>query len=180
MGKLWYVIEFLPLFGSRATAERHLRRDGFEPWVPVNPVTKRDLFSGYGFLPLDLSADGWGRVYSTRGVSHMLPRYEMRPRPLPTAFVDELRLALDGYSEPVEVVKRWCRGDLVPITSGPFAGFNGVMEGRHRGALVLLLSLLGRENVIEVPEHHCGRPPVAPPMTGRFAEPGVGAAADAS
>lgn len=179
MGQRWYVVQFQSTFGAASLAERHLQRQGFLVEVPRHPRTGREIFSGYGFVLLDLVADAWQAICSTRGVLGLLPRFQPVPLAVPTAFVEELRAAIADYAEPEEVVSRWRRDSVVPIVSGPLATWTGRLDRYHKGALVLLVSLLGVERRVEIPLHQCGRPPAAP-RSGRAPDPRLEAVAVAS
>ena len=72
----WYLVQFKP--NSHRIAERNLLRQGFDVFLPMQKITKRNatrfvndlrpVFPGYLFVHLCASAGPWRTVNATYGV----------------------------------------------------------------------------------------------------------------
>lgn len=165
----WYVARAHP--GMEETAERNLLRQGLDEGSVFAPGTalrrsvfnrtKAMIFPGYVFVRLDLDADicvlPWQRINHTRGVIRLLPSHLERPSPLPLGFIEELMVLVDDgefdESRVVELIKRFAPGELVSVISGPLAGRSLDFVRYHKGALICLTSLLGKEIEVPIREH---------------------------
>ena len=120
------------------------RERGFERVGP--------LFPRYLFIRFDVGADQWRRIYRTRGIAGLIGIAVDRPTPVPVGIVEGLigrtstcRIVDDpGYAE----VKP---GDCGQIVEGPWAGWSGICTVRARDRVALLLSVFGREQVVDCP-----------------------------
>lgn len=132
--KHWYLIQFKP--NSHRLAERNLKRQGFEVFLPMQEITRRKvsrfvselkpLFPGYMFVSVDTDAAPWRAINSTMGVSRLVS-FDGAPKPLPLQLVSSLMLRCDttGKILPPETLKA---GDSVEVLSGPFANFVATVE----------------------------------------------------
>ena len=159
----WYLAQLKP--NALGVARRHLRRQGFETFMPLLEETRRGarferrrapLFPGYLFVGASgLSADV-GAVRSTRGVTRLV-KSAGRLSPLPASLVDTLhaRCDKDGVyrlNEDLDV------GDGVRITGGPFAQYFGRVHTLPSEERVwVLLDVLGRVALTEVPAKDISR-----------------------
>lgn len=156
----WYVVQTRPR--DEATALFHLRRQGFESYLPrflkrrrharKVDVTPVPLFPGYLFVALDLAAARWRSIHGTVGVSRLVCHGEM-PAPLPNGVVEEIqgREGDDGWVvlHPATALHQ---GQSVEISNGPLAELRGIFEGLDsRERVIVLLNLLGREVRARVP-----------------------------
>jgi transcriptional antiterminator RfaH len=130
----WYLAQLKP--NARRIAERNLRRQGFETFLPLLDVTRRKsttfvnelrpLFPGYLFIGFTPNATPWRKINSTQGVSRLVS-FDSMPKVIPSALVFELRNRCDGdgklmsFSEP-EI------GTTVKVTTGPFTDFVAKVE----------------------------------------------------
>lgn len=166
----WYVAAALA--GLEATAIYHLSRAGIVAFSPTffdrSGVVHRQvkLFPGYVFVELSAPDQRFvaefrvaeaGIVRRTRGIHSLLPVHNLAPDPLPVGFVEDLRarMATGDFdaSAALSVVRRYGTGDVVPIESGPWAGFDGEMVKYRKGSLVVLLALLGAKREVTIPSH---------------------------
>ena len=121
---------------SHRIAERNLKRQGFETFLPLAEVTRRKstkfvnelrpLFPGYMFVTFDPSDAPWRKINSTQGVSRLVS-FHGRPKPVPSALISELQARCDeaGKLLPVNDIQV---GAEIKISSGPFAEFVGTVE----------------------------------------------------
>lgn len=122
-------------------------------------VVKRKLFPGYIFVQMDLGDnpdepnEAWEVVRYTPGVTgfvgtatHAVPlTQEEEARMLGT-------LGITGSKETPKVRISFNVGDMVQVTSGPFADFSGVVSETNpeRGKVKVLVSIFGRETPVEL------------------------------
>ena len=153
----WYLAQLKP--NALGVAGRHLRRQGFETFMPLLEETRRGarfetrrvpLFPGYLFVGASGRSADVGAVRSTRGITRLV-KSAGRLSPLPAAFVDALQARCDEaglyrQNEDLNV------GDGVRITGGPFAQYFGRVHALPTEERVwVLLDVLGRGALTEVP-----------------------------
>lgn len=130
----WYAVGVMP--GSEEKAEWHLRRQGFEPFIPRQRRTIRHarklvekkvaFFPGYMFLPLDLSRARWRSVNGTFGVRSLIMQGE-RPVPCPRGLVERF-VEMTGQDGLLDLSSRLDAGQSVRVVSGPLAEMIGTIE----------------------------------------------------
>jgi len=156
----WFVVH------TRANEEQralgHLQRQGFTAYLPQcrrwrrharrRELVRRPLFPRYLFVALDLESARWRPILSTVGVAGLVQHGE-RPTPVPEGVVEELRACeAAGEFDVTHSAARLRLGDVVRITSGPFADLIGKFSGMaDRERVFVLLDLLGRHAKTAVP-----------------------------
>ncbi len=99
-----------------------------------------------------LDGDVWHKVRDARGVSSVMGGGD--PKALDFGIVDELmRIGVDGVLPLVKVdefLRKYEAGTLLEVVGGSFAGHSGRCVLSSGNRIKLLLSLLGREVVVEV------------------------------
>ena len=153
----WYLAQLKP--NALGVAGRHLRRQGFETFMPLLEETRRGprfetrrapLFPGYLFVGATGRSADLGVVRSTRGVTRLV-KSAGRLSPVPASLVDALQARCDKdglyrLNEDLNV------GDGVRITGGPFAQYFGRVHALPSEERVwVLLDVLGRGALMEVP-----------------------------
>lgn len=154
----WYVVHTL-VHGEQRALE-HLERQGFEAWLPLyrkprrharrREIVLRPLFPRYLFVSLDLEADLWRKVLSTRGVKTLIS-HDSVPTPVPDEIIEGLRTHAeeDGLFTVRPVGLK--RGEKVRIAEGPFTELEAVFEAQSDADRVLvLLNLLGRQTIVRL------------------------------
>ena len=147
---------------TETKAEMHLKRQGFDVYLPKFKTTRRHarrvetvirpLFPRYLFIGFDAAGTHWRPIRSTIGISHVITAGE-RPLVTPAWVIDQLRQREDDsglLSEAGE--KSFDKGEAIQITSGPFFDHLGTFEGlsdNHRVAV--LLDIMGRQVKTLVP-----------------------------
>lgn len=158
--KQWFAVYTHPR--GEAVAEENLLRQGFEVFFPrylkrrsharrVETVPA-PLFPRYVFMAFNPAEAGWRVVRSTRGVVDLV-RNRHDPAPVPDAIIEEIRKRQDeaGFVVLARHIK-FGRGDKIRIETGPFASYEAIFETmRDNERVVALLSLLGRQVVVNVP-----------------------------
>lgn len=122
-------------------------------------VVRRKLFPGYVFVQMDLGDnpdepnEAWEVVRNTPGVTGFVGT---ATRAVPLSREEEARmlgtLGITGAKEKPKVKVTFHVGDMVQVTSGPFADFTGVVSelNAERGKVKVLVSIFGRETPVEL------------------------------
>jgi len=125
---------------------------------------ERKLFPGYVFVQMDVEDDdapgelgeSWEVVRGTNGVTGFVGT-ATRPVPLSQDEVQRLLasvgVAAQAAEEPAPKVKVDLKpGDMVRVTSGPFADFSGVVSevNAAQAKVKVLVSIFGRETPVEL------------------------------
>lgn len=156
----WYLVHTKP--GREEIAEFNLLRQNYQVYHPrlLRPTRHRgswiekvvSLFPRYIFLRLTQGQD-LGPVRSTVGVANIV-RFGHAYAVVPGQIVEDLRLRADPETglHVLQGRAQFNLGSSVRIVAGVFEGLEGIFQ-RESGAerVVLLLGLLGRETLVEVP-----------------------------
>ena len=125
---------------------------------------ERKLFPGYVFVQMDVEDDdapgelgeSWEVVRGTNGVTGFVGT-ATRPVPLSQDEVQRLLASVgvvaQAVEEPAPKVKVDLKpGDMVRVTSGPFADFSGVVSevNAPQAKVKVLVSIFGRETPVEL------------------------------
>lgn len=158
--KQWYAVYTQPR--SEELAAQHLERQGFAVFLPRYlkrrsharrvEVAPAPLFPRYLFTTFDAAEPGWRAVGSTRGVVNLVGNGRS-PIPVPEAIINGIEHHCDeeGY---VVLARRLDlkRGMQIRIDIGAFKGIQAIFEAkRDADRVVALLSLMGREVVVQLP-----------------------------
>ncbi|MER8555052.1 transcription antiterminator NusG [Mesorhizobium sp. M1217] len=130
----WYAASVFP--GKEHVAERHLRIQGFQPFVPRCEKTVRHArrletrvaayFPGYMFIALDVALQRWRSINGTFGVRSLVMQGD-RPLPVPSGLIERL-LGLTGRNGLLDFSGGLAAGAPVRIRSGPFAEMIGRLD----------------------------------------------------
>lgn len=156
----WYAVYTQPHNETRA--QEHLLRQEFEVLLPRYlkrtsharkvRIVAAPLFPRYLFVAFDPDWHRWRAIRSTFGVVGLVGSSDA-PTPVPQAVIDEIgrRQDQDGYV----TLARQCglkTGDRIRIDSGPFHGTEAIFQSqRDEDRVIALLSLMGREVLVQVP-----------------------------
>ena len=157
--KHWHVVYTQPR--NEVLACEHLERQDFEVFLPrylkrrsharIVDMVPAPLFPRYLFAAIDCAA-GWRPIRSTRGVIDLVRNGDQLAR-VPEDVVEELRLRCDrqGFVLLARQLDL-SPGQRIRIDSGAFAACEAIFEAQtDQGRIKVLLSLLGREVVLDVP-----------------------------
>ncbi|MER9837852.1 transcription antiterminator NusG [Mesorhizobium sp. M0145] len=130
----WYAASVFP--GKEHVAERHLRIQGFQPFVPRCEKTVRHArrletrvaayFPGYMFVAIDIASQRWRSINGTFGVRSLVTQGD-RPLPVPSGLVERF-IALTGRHGLLDFSGGLAAGASVRILSGPFAEMIGRLD----------------------------------------------------
>jgi transcriptional antiterminator RfaH len=126
----WYLIQTKPKQEFRALEQlENQRYKCFLPTLKVEKlisgklqVCEEPLFSRYMFIELDSITSSWSPIRSTRGVSRLV-EFGGRFAALSDEYIQILRNSQVG--SPKRIFEQ---GDRITISSGPFAGLEGIYE----------------------------------------------------
>ncbi|HVK03846.1 MAG TPA: transcription termination/antitermination protein NusG [Armatimonadaceae bacterium] len=112
---------------------------------------KRKIFPGYVLIDMVLDDSTWYLVKSTTGVTGFVSSGN-KPVPLPDKEVRAILEAIDPANAAARPKRIWEKGQVVRVTSGPFADFTGKIEevNDQRDKLKVLISIFGRDTPVEL------------------------------
>ena len=128
-------------------AERQLANQHFRIFLRIfahgpGEIVSAPLFPGYLFVILDLTRDRWRSVNGTYGVDRLLS-HAGAPEPVPHGLVEQLLSATDAEGI-VRLHPNLQNGQMVRVSSGPFANFVGRLQHLDdSGRVRILLEVLG-------------------------------------
>lgn len=111
--------------------------------------SQEKTFPGYVLIQMSLSDNSWVTVRTTQGVTGFIG-IENKPQPISQAEVDRILHTTEEdkpkYETPFAV------GDIVKVTSGPFADFIGTIDtiDQEKGKIRVLVSFFERETPVEL------------------------------
>ena len=107
------------------------------------------VFPGYVLIEMDLDDQTWYLVKNTIGVTGFV-RSGNKPVPLQEREVQDLLDALSGDSR--RLTPQWQKGEVIRVTAGPFADFNGTIEevNPDKQKIKVLISIFGRDTPVEL------------------------------
>ena len=164
----WYVVHTLTGHEQkvkaaidRAVEERSMGGLIYGVLVPAEEVTtqtkqgkgvrKKVFFPGYVLVQMKVSDESWGFVRRTAGVTGFVGSGST-PTPLSDEEVQIVLDQVEGRKPQLEVEFDFEEGDVVNITSGPFANFSGGVEEVYpdRGKCKVMVTVFGRATAVEL------------------------------
>jgi transcriptional antiterminator NusG len=114
-------------------------------------VRRKVFFPGYVLVQMKVSEESWGFVRRTAGVTGFVGS-GAAPTPLSDEEVQIILDQVEGRKPQLEVEVDFDEGDVVNITSGPFANFSGVVEEVYpdRGKCKVMVTVFGRATAVEL------------------------------
>lgn len=167
--KQWFVVQAFSNYEKRVKAaleesiERHGMQDLFgEILVPTEEVvemkggqkrtSERKFFPGYVLVKMVMNDATWHLVKSTPRVSGFIGGTSSRPAPLSDKEASGiLQQMQDGADQPKHKYS-FEPGELVRVSEGPFADFNGTVEdvNYEKSKLRVSVSIFGRSTPVEL------------------------------
>lgn len=153
----WYVVQTKPK--KETVAVDNLVRQGYITYFPQIVQVKRrrqrwqkiiePLFPRYLFVKLIVGQDNFAPIRSTLGVIGIV-RFSGHPAKVPDNAIENIRSQEEQLREDYSDLPNWQSGDMIEITTGPFANMKGIYEkacGTER--VMILLDMLGRQSRLE-------------------------------
>lgn len=168
-GMQWFVVQAFSNYEKRVklTLEESIERHGMqelfgEIMVPTEEVvemksgqkrtSERKFFPGYVLVQMIMNDDTWHLVKSTPRVSGFIGGRASNPTPLTDAEAEGiLQQVKEGTDAPRHKFS-FEPGELVRVTEGPFADFNGTVEdvNYEKSKLRVAVSIFGRSTPVEL------------------------------
>ena len=105
------------------------------------------LFPGYAFIAIELR---WHRARWTAGVLGLIMG-GIQPARVPDSVIAEIRARERGGLVELPKREKFCTGEAVRVTHGPFSGQLGLYQGqRPRERVLVLLAVLGGQQRVEL------------------------------
>ncbi len=165
----WYVVQAFSNYEKRVklTLEEAIGRLGMEDYfgeilVPTEEVvemkagqkrtSERKFYPGYVLVQMVMNDESWHLVKSTPRVSGFIGGKASDPTPLTDREAMEiLQRVQDGTDAPRHKFS-FEPGELVRVTEGPFADFNGTVEdvNYEKSKLRVAVSIFGRSTPVEL------------------------------
>ncbi|MFK7941663.1 MAG: transcription termination/antitermination protein NusG [Paracoccaceae bacterium] len=160
-GSTWFLAQLKP--NSAKIAERNLRRQNFQTFLPVEEVTKRGkstfvtaekpVFPGYIFVAFDVAKGGWQAINATQGITRLVC-FGAAPAPVPQDIVAGLMQRCGGQSKLISSAPV-SPGDQVVLPCGPFTDFVATVDKIEPDRRVwVLLDIMGIKTRVAVPPDH--------------------------
>jgi transcription termination/antitermination protein NusG len=167
--KRWYVVHVYSGFENyvvnalRQKMKMHNIEDHFgEIIVPTEEVvemrggqkrkSERKFFPGYVLVQMEMNERSWHLVKSVNKVLGFIGGTADRPAPISDKEADAiLRRVEEGEAKPKPKIL-FEPGEVVRVTEGPFADFNGVVEdvNYEKSRLGVAVSIFGRTTRVEL------------------------------
>jgi transcription termination/antitermination protein NusG len=169
MAMRWYVVHAYSGYEKRVAnslkeqMELHGLQDDFgEILVPTEEViemrdgkkrkSERKFYPGYVLVEMDMNDRSWHMVKSTPRVMGFIGGTPEKPAPITAREAEAiLRRVKDGEGKPTQKTI-YEPGELVRVTDGPFADFNGVVEtvNYEKSRLQVAVTIFGRSTPVEL------------------------------
>jgi transcriptional antiterminator NusG len=116
---------------------------------------QRKIFPGYILVQMTMDDQSWYVVRNTPGVTGFVSaedERERRPKPVPLEAREVELIMKRMYSPEPKVIIGLRVGEMIRITSGPFAEFMGAIDSvdEDKGKIRVLVSFFGRETPVEL------------------------------
>lgn len=164
MAKRWYVVHAYSGF------EKHVKLNSMEELfgeilVPTEEVvemragqkrrSERKFFPGYVLVHMEMNDDSWHMVKETPKVMGFIgedPKNPGRVSPITQKEADAILRRMDDAVEKPKPKTLFEAGEVVRVTDGPFADFNGVVEevNYEKSRLHVAVLIFGRSTPVEL------------------------------
>lgn len=165
----WYVIHSYSGYENKVKANletriksMHMEDHIFEVHIPMEDVVEikggkkvtvpRKVFPGYILVRMVLDDDSWAAVRNTPGVTGFVGGSN-KPTSLSRREVERFLGVRREEERPKPRFKpEWEVGDPVRVATGPFADFNGRIEGidLDQSKVTVLVNIFGRDTPVEL------------------------------
>ena len=143
--KKWYVVQAFSGYEGRVkkTLVEHIKMHNMEEHfgdilVPTEEVvemrsgqqrkSERKFFPGYVLVQMDMNEDSWHLVKSIPRVLGFIGGTSDRPAPITQKEANAILNRLEESHDKPKPKTMFEPGEVVRVTEGPFADFNGVVE----------------------------------------------------
>ena len=169
MAMQWYVLQAFSNYEKRVveSLKEYIAREGMEEYfgeilVPTEEVvemkpgqkrtSERRFFPGYVLVQMEMNDDSWHLVKSVPRVSGFIGGTSDRPAPITDKEAQTILQQVKVGAEQPRPRFSFQPGELVRVTDGPFADFNGTVEdvNYEKSKLRVSVSIFGRSTPVEL------------------------------
>jgi transcriptional antiterminator NusG len=167
--KKWYVVQAFSGYEGRVqkTLVEHIKMNNMEEYfgeilVPTEEVvemragqkrkSERKFFPGYVLVQMEMNEDSWHLVKSVPRVLGFIGGTSDRPAPISTKEADAILNRLQETIDKPRPKTLFEPGEVVTVTDGPFADFNGVVEevDYEKSRVKVSVLIFGRSTPVEL------------------------------
>ncbi len=165
----WYVVQAFSGYEGRVatTLKEHIALNGMEEYfgdvlVPTEEVvemragqkrkSERKFFPGYVLVQMIMNDESWHLVKSTPRVLGFIGGTSDRPAPISDREAQAILNRLQENHDKPRPKTLFEPGEVVRVTDGPFADFNGVVEevDYEKSRLKVSVLIFGRSTPVEL------------------------------
>lgn len=114
--------------------------------------SERKFFPGYVLVQMEMTEEAWQVVRNTPRVMGFIGGTSDRPAPISQQEADRILNRIEDSGEKPKPKTLFEPGEMVRVTDGPFADFNGVVEtvNYEKSRLQVSVSIFGRSTPVEL------------------------------
>ena len=169
MSKRWYVVHAYSGYEKQVlrSLDERIKRLGMEDCfgeilVPTEEVveikngqkrkSERKFFPGYVLVQMEMNEDSWHLIKDTPRVMGFIGGTADKPAPITEKEADAILRRVHDGSEAPRPKTLFEPGEMVRVIEGPFADFNGVVEGVNyeKSRLQVAVMIFGRSTPVEL------------------------------
>ncbi len=167
--KRWYVVQAFSGFEKRVadSLKEHIKIHEMEDFfgevlVPTEEVvemrsgqrrkSERKFFPGYVLVQMTMNDESWHLVRSVPRVMGFIGGTSDRPAPISNKEAEAILNRLEQASDAPKPKTMFSVGEILRVTEGPFADFNGTVEDvdYEKSRLTVSVSIFGRATPVEL------------------------------
>ncbi len=169
MAHRWYVVQAYSGYEARVKKllEERIEMNSLQEFfeeilVPTEEVvemragqkrkSERKFFPGYVLVKMEMNDDSWHCVRETPRVMGFIGGTPERPAPISEKEANAILQRVEDSSEKPKPKTLFEAGEVVRVTDGPFADFNGVVEhvNYEKSRLQVSVLIFGRSTPVEL------------------------------
>ena len=169
MAKRWYVVHAYSGYEKQVlrSLNERIKRLGIEEYfgeilVPTEEVveikngqkrkSERKFFPGYVLVQMEMNEDSWHLIKDTPRVMGFIGGTADKPAPITEKEADAILRRVHEGAEAPRPKTLFEPGEMVRVIEGPFADFNGVVEGVNyeKSRLQVAVMIFGRSTPVEL------------------------------
>ena len=169
MAKRWYVVHAYSGYEKQVlrSLNERVKRLGMEEYfgeilVPTEEVveikngqkrkSERKFFPGYVLVQMEMNEDSWHLIKDTPRVMGFIGGTADKPAPITEKEADAILRRVHEGAEAPRPKTLFEPGEMVRVIEGPFADFNGVVEGVNyeKSRLQVAVMIFGRSTPVEL------------------------------
>lgn len=169
MALRWYVVQAFSGYENKVKAllEERIQLAGLEDsfgevLVPTEEVvemragqkrrSERKFFPGYVLVQMEMSEEAWQVVRNTPRVMGFIGGTSDRPAPITEKEANAILNRIEDSGDKPKPKTLFEPGEMVRVTDGPFADFNGVIESVNyeKSRVQVSVSIFGRSTPVEL------------------------------